>query len=70
MYLLFGFIFFLRYLMQIFVGHNSWQDGLLFIEHIILCVGEGVLWFIPAFLFAEWLFYVIRKYTVIGGVFC
>ena len=49
MYLLFGFIFFLRYLMQIFVGHNSWQDGLLFIEHIILCVGEGVLWFIPVF---------------------
>lgn len=55
-------------MLQIIVGQNTCQDGLLFIEHICFGVGEGVLCFIPAFLIAEWLFYVSRKKVVMGEI--
>ena len=67
MYFLFSSIFFLRYLLQISLGHNTTYEGFLFLEHTILCVGEGVLWFIPAFLIAEWFFYLFMKNRILLG---
>ena len=57
MYILFSSIFFFRYVVQISFGYNTIYEGLLFLEHTILGVGEGVLWFIPAFLIAEIFFF-------------
>ncbi len=69
MYFFFGAIFFVRFLIQIICGYNTINEGFLFIEHILLGVGEGVLWFLPAFLIAEWLFYFcMRSKTLRGGV--
>lgn len=66
-YFFFGIIFFIRYLIQIIFGYNDIREGFLFIEHILLGVGEGVLWFVPAFLIAECFFYIFLKYNRLWG---
>lgn len=67
MYILFSSIFFFRYVVQISFGYNTFYEGLLFLEHTILGVGEGVLWFIPAFLIAEIFFFSYMKNKRLGG---
>lgn len=57
-YVIFSLIFFIRYLVQAYVGQNSWDDVLLFAYNTVTLVGMGVLWFIPAFAISEIIVFV------------
>lgn len=61
-YVIFSFVFFIRYTVQYFVGINSGSDLLLFLFNSITMLGMGALWFLPAFIFSDLLFFSIFKF--------
>lgn len=63
-YIIFSSIFFLRYIIQAYVGQYTAKDVLQFAYNTFTFVGMGVLWFIPAFVISEIIVYFILKGTL------
>lgn len=63
-YIIFSAIFFIRYIIQAYVGQYTAKDVLLFAYNTFTFVGMGVLWFIPAFAISEVIVYFILKGTL------
>ena len=58
-YIIFSIIFFGRYTVQFLAGQISSTDLLMFVYNTLMLVGMGVLWFLPAFIFSEILFFIL-----------
>lgn len=56
-YIFFSSVFFLRYVFQALYGSNDWEDVAEFIYNTCTLVGMGVLWFLPPFVFSQFLFH-------------
>lgn len=63
-YYVFSLIFFVRYVAQMIVGINSFDDIILFACNTILLVGMAALWFLPAFFLSQIIFFYWLKNRV------
>lgn len=61
MYAVFSIIFLVRMVVQYLFGLCSFDYLIRFTYHMIMMIGEGVLWFVPTFTFAELIFWITTK---------
>lgn len=70
-YIVFSFIFFIRFVFQMILGINSANDIFFFLYNTFTMVGMAALWFLPTFFFSQILFcYFVRANMITKVVLC
>lgn len=82
-YLVFSLIFFLRFVIQVYYGHYSFDDLGMFVYNTASLIGMGVLWFLPTFALSEivfvffikgknivrWMYFIVLGIAIISTYF-